>query len=167
MQKGYIKFLWSFFMSFSTMKSIVAGYRYYRIRQGIDTIELVQILLPLLFQISSQKGEFTLAPNCDIITTQRTFWQVCEYDFPVWSISEPPLHPKRLYLPTLISRPSRIYYNFHTIEGANAENESVENIVDISELSRKYERAEDTQLLPTSPPPALTHTPKPQHKRKV
>ncbi len=35
-------------MRFSSFESIVVGYRYYRMCQGIDIIELVSILLPLL-----------------------------------------------------------------------------------------------------------------------
>ncbi len=51
------KFLGSFFIRFSSIESIVVGYRYYRIRQGIDTIELVLILLPsLLYPIQPQYG---------------------------------------------------------------------------------------------------------------
>ncbi len=45
-KKGRGKFLVSFIMRFSSIeniKDIVVGYRYYRIRQGIDTIELVSI----------------------------------------------------------------------------------------------------------------------------
>ncbi len=50
-RKGRENFLGSFFLRFSSIESIasiVAGYRYYRIRQGIDTIELVSILSPSL-----------------------------------------------------------------------------------------------------------------------
>ncbi len=36
------------FSSNESIKSIVVVHRYYRIRQGIDTIELVSILLPSL-----------------------------------------------------------------------------------------------------------------------
>ncbi len=35
-------------MRFSSIESIVVGYRYHRIRQGIDTIKLLSILLPSL-----------------------------------------------------------------------------------------------------------------------
>ncbi len=42
-----------FFHAFSNIKSIVVGYRYYRIRQGIDTIILVSILLPSLVAVGS------------------------------------------------------------------------------------------------------------------
>ncbi len=35
-------------MRFSSIESIVVGYWYYEIRQSIDTIELVSILLPSL-----------------------------------------------------------------------------------------------------------------------
>ncbi len=36
------------FSSIESIESIVVRYQYHRIRQGIDTIELVSIFLPLL-----------------------------------------------------------------------------------------------------------------------
>ncbi len=43
-----------FFMRYLSFESIVVGYRYYRIRQGIDTIELVSILFPSLLRRHSK-----------------------------------------------------------------------------------------------------------------
>ncbi len=37
-----------FFRRFLSIESIVVGFQYYRICQGVDTIELVSILLPSL-----------------------------------------------------------------------------------------------------------------------
>ncbi len=39
-------------MRFSCIESIVVGYCYYRIRHGIDTVELISILLPFTIRIS-------------------------------------------------------------------------------------------------------------------
>ncbi len=47
-QKAKRKFLGSFFGHFLSIETIVVGYRYYRIHQGIDTIKWVLILLSSL-----------------------------------------------------------------------------------------------------------------------
>ncbi len=58
------------FSSIENIESIVVEYQYYQIRQGIDTIELVSILLPSLpnqpKEVSFQKSPLDLfCRGCD------------------------------------------------------------------------------------------------------
>ncbi len=114
MQKRIEKFLGSFFMRSSSIKSIVVGCQYYQIRQGIDTIELVLILLPSLVKtvdtffdlhgcFHSIQRCFSLQKSCKshfrLNHNLQDFWittMICnEYFLPI----QPPLPLKPLAIP--------------------------------------------------------------------
>ncbi len=63
------------FSSIESIESIVVGYRYYRIRVGIDTIELVSTLLPSLLPLHPfvQGDPFKMSQTSGVAHCKRCF----------------------------------------------------------------------------------------------
>ncbi len=82
MQKGSRKFLGSFFRRFSSIESIVMGYRYYPIHRGVDTIQSTEVLIlsnPPRYQYYPIHRFIDTIQSTEVSILSNWYWYFCHH----------------------------------------------------------------------------------------